>query len=169
MEDLTYNLDFDGETFNPVRHDADGVIKRLVKNMVEKGSNEGTVNIKINVSFGKQKVGTDEQNSRDVIVPGFTHKITSTMQIKDDINGGLSFDEMELVWDEEKNEYVIKPITGNAQMNIFDAEFTEVAPEPEEDEFTNFMPAPEIPIAELPFSDKDQDDDYEYDDGGDSF
>lgn len=42
----------------------------------------------------------------------------------------MNCDGMEMVWDEEKNEYVLRSITGKEQMSIFDMEFPD---EPDEE------------------------------------
>ena len=54
------------------------------------------------------------------------------MQIKNEVKGDTSNDGMELVWDEDKGEYVLKPVANTEQMTIFDADFRCVNDEDEE-------------------------------------
>ncbi len=52
------------------------------------------------------------------------------MQIKNEAKGDRNCDGTELVWDEERGEYVLRPIANTDQMTIFDADFRCVNDEP---------------------------------------
>lgn len=127
MESYEQNLHLADTTFEGMRHDADRVLQKLLKNMVEKESLEGSVTIKIDVSLTQEFIqNTDpeiEGETRKVLTPAFTHKIGSMMQIKDEAKGGINYEGMEMVWDDELKEYVVKPIANTTQRTIFDADF----------------------------------------------
>lgn len=48
------------------------------------------------------------------------------MQIKDEAKGGINYEGMEMVWDDELKEFVVKPIANTTQRTIFDADFQRV-------------------------------------------
>lgn len=47
MNDFDKKLDFDSNTFENMKHDMNFVLQRLLGNMIEKQSNEGSMTIKI--------------------------------------------------------------------------------------------------------------------------
>lgn len=49
MNDFDKKLDFDSNTFENMKHDMNFVLQRLLGNMIEKQSNEGSMTIKIDV------------------------------------------------------------------------------------------------------------------------
>lgn len=121
------NLHISDNAFEKMRADADMVLQYLIKNMIEKDSMDGKVTIAIDVTLTKEFIPNRDPNSqgatRMVLKPKFSHKIGSVMQIKNEAKGDTNYDGMELVWDEEAGEYVLKPITNTSQMSIFDADF----------------------------------------------
>ena len=55
-----------------------------------------------------------EGESRKINKPSFKHKVTSTVQIKDEKAGSMDT-EMELAFDEDSGEYVLQPVANTAQ------------------------------------------------------
>ena len=127
MEAYEKQLHINDETFDSMRSDTDLVMQKLIKNMIEKGSLEGKLTINIDVTLTREYIPNCDPNiegeTRPVYIPRFAHKVGSVMQIKDETKGQKNYDGMELVWDDEKKEYVLKPIANTEQMTIFDAEF----------------------------------------------
>lgn len=127
MDGFEQNLHIADSAFEGMRRDADRVLQKLLKNMVEKESLEGSVTIKIDVSLTQEFIqNTDpdiEGETRKVLSPAFTHKVGSMMQIKDEAKGGINYEGMEMVWDDELKEFVVKPIANTTQRTIFDAGF----------------------------------------------
>lgn len=134
------NLHISDSVFDGMREDADRVLQRLIKNMVEKDSFEGKVTISIDVvleqEFIPNRDPSIEGETRRILTPKLSHKVGSVMQIKNEVKGDKNCDGTELVWDKEKGEYVLRPIANTDQMTIFDAEFRDVYEdvEPEEEE-----------------------------------
>lgn len=130
------NLHISDSVFDGMRQDADLVLQRLIKNMVEKDSLEGKVTISIDVTLEQEYIPNRdpeiEGETRRVLTPKLSHKVGSVMQIKNEVKGDKHCDGSELVWDKEKGEYVLRPIANTEQMTIFDADFREVY---ETDEF----------------------------------
>ena len=122
-------LHIDDETFRKMRIDADQVLQKLLKNMSAKGSLDGKITINIDISFTEETVQNKDSNIegdiRVVHTPKFQHKVSSVLQIKNEQKGDMNCDGMEMVYDELKKEYVLKPIIGREQMNIFDMEYTQ--------------------------------------------
>lgn len=119
-------LNFESETFAGIKRDMNFVLQRLLGNMQEKGATDGSMTLKIDVSFDTEYIPNYdpkvEGESRRIEKPKFKHKVTSTVQIKDEKSGNLDT-EMELVFDEDSGEYVMKPIANTEQRSIFDSDF----------------------------------------------
>ena len=172
MDTYEQNLHINDSAFDSMRADTDIVLQRLIKNMVEKDSQEGKVTITIDVALKQDFVPNRdpkiEGETRRVLMPIISHKVGSVMQIKNEAKGSKNYDGMELVWDDEKGEYVLKPIANTDQMTIFDAEFREVYDTEsvnEEDieiiESEDDMSDEFDDIEEIPFGGNDDDYDYE--------
>ena len=94
---------------------------------LKKESLEGSITIKIDVSLTQEFIQNTDPNvegeTRKVLSPAFAHKVGSMMQIKNEVKGGINYEGMEMVWDEELKEFVVKPIANTTQRSIFDADF----------------------------------------------
>lgn len=65
MNDFDKKLDFDSNTFENMKHDMNFVLQRLLGNMIEKQSNEGSMTIKIDVTMVKEFSRTTTRISRE--------------------------------------------------------------------------------------------------------
>lgn len=126
MEDFAKKLNFESDTFADMKRDMDHVLQRLLATMWEKGSTEGSMALKIDVrlttGFIPNYDPSVEGESRMIHTPRFSHKVTSAVQIKDEKKGNMDT-EMELVFDEDSGEYVMKPVVNTEQRSIFDSDF----------------------------------------------
>ena len=124
--DFRKELNFDSDTFSYMKRDLTFVLQRLLGNMQEKQAEEGCLNLRLEVKLEPENIPCyDEQGksiARRIEKPKFRHKITSTVQIKDEKTGNLDT-EMELVFDEDSGKYVMKPIANTTQRSIFDSDF----------------------------------------------
>lgn len=62
MNDFDKKLDFDSDTFENMKHDMNFVLQRLLGNMIEKQSNEGSMTIKIDVTMVKEFIPNYDPN-----------------------------------------------------------------------------------------------------------
>lgn len=174
MECYEQELHINDELFAGMREDADRVLQKLLKNMVEKDSLEGKVTIGIDVTLVQEFIPNRDPNiegeTRRILTPKFSHKVGSVMQIKNEAKGDRNCDGTELVWDEERGEYVLRPIANTEQMTIFDADFrcvndetSEAGGGDEEGEAEDMSEA--FDPSEMPFAGGD-DDGYGYEEPG---
>ena len=56
--DYEKRLDFDSDTFEEMKKDMNFVLQRLIGNMQEKGTTEGSMTLKINVTMVKEFIKT---------------------------------------------------------------------------------------------------------------
>lgn len=159
-DDFIQSLDFDSDTFEDAKRDMNFVLQRLLGNMVNKHSTEGTMTVKIDVELLPDYITIDGAE-KEINKPQFKHKVTSQVKITDEMTGNLQT-EMELAFDEETGRYYMRPVMGADQMNIYDVmqEKEEAEEVPQIAGFRSaaaLLPPPEETIEEL--------DDYEEIDG----
>lgn len=150
-------LRLDGELFSQVRDDFNFVLQRLLGNMQEKGADSGALTLKLEIDFDTDRIlnfdPSVEGETREINKPRFKHKITSTVQIKDEKGGNMDT-EMELVMDEETCYYVLQPVANTSQRTIFDNDFAKVSSEKAEhadpDEYLEENALPGRKVAGLP-------------------
>ena len=119
----TMDLTIEGEPFDELRKNFDIIIQRLIKNMSDTNSDEAkisiTVDVNLNTEFIPEFKDGKRSGGRDIKKPTFKHKVSSSISVKDE-ESFVRNTEMELVWDEEQDMYVLKPILGREQMSIDD-------------------------------------------------
>lgn len=125
-KDFEKNLDFDSDTFEDMKRDMNFVLQRLIGNMQEKGTNEGSMTLKIDVTMVKEFIPNYDPDvqgeTREISKPQFKHKVTSAVKINDEKSGNLN-NEMELYLDEDSGIYKLRPIANTSQRSIFDSDF----------------------------------------------
>ena len=177
-------LYLEDETFDDARSDFNVVLQRLFKNMLEAGSDEGSITLKLDVTLKSETItNTDpdiEGETREIHLPSFSHKVTSTVQVKDEMKGSKN-PNMELVWDPETKTYKLQYVANTEQKTIFDKDIQEAMNRPQNGEEqpkltgpTNLLPdnggvidgdymeIPDEGDGEAP--EAGDDGDYEYDD-----
>lgn len=112
-------LTLNSDTFREFKDDFDEVVGRTLITMAEKKADVGEVTAKFRIELMHDAIGVGEdERSREAVRPQFKHKISSVVQIKDELSGELCADQYELVYDEVLG-YVMKAIPG-AQCSLFD-------------------------------------------------
>ena len=119
-------LHFEDDALQQVLEDADHTLQRLLRNMILKKSMAGTLTIRLDIELMPQLIENHDPavagDTRKALIPQLTHKVNSVMQLKDEIKGVNRYSDYELVLDEGRGEYVLKPIA-TAQQSIFDGDY----------------------------------------------
>lgn len=156
--DFEKRLDFDSDTFEEMKRDMNFVLQRLIGNMQEKGTNEGSMTLKIDVTMEREFIPNYDPDTkgetREISKPQFKHKVTSAVKINDEKSGYFN-NEMELVMDGDTGIFKLVPIANTSQRSIFDADFQrqdkDEESEGEEPAGSNAIECRDIPM--LPGSD----------------
>ncbi len=129
----TYPLSLNGDTFNALKSDYDALLRQLLTEMENRNEEEATITIKVGVKLEKDQARDFEVHGyeamRDIVKPTFKHEISTVMQIKNKKSGSLG-GSMEMVWDKELFQYVMRPID-NGQVTLFDTEDSNVIQMPD--------------------------------------
>ena len=129
MNAYQQTIHLEDSIFEKMRTDANDILRKLIKNMVEKGTTEGSLSIKADITLKRTWIKDFSENSegesRCMLTPVVAHKINSVMQLKSDCKGITDMEGMELVYDETEGDFVIKPVADTEQRSIFDSDFTQ--------------------------------------------
>ncbi len=119
-------LDFDSDTFKDMKKDMNFVLQHLIGNMQQKGTNEGSMTLRLDVVMIKEFIPNYnpdvKSEAREVSKPQFRYKVTSTVKINDEKSGALD-NEMELVMDKHTKIFKLVPVANTFQRSIFDSDF----------------------------------------------
>lgn len=127
-----WEMNLKSDAFNSMKDDFNKVIKRTLLNMENKDSEDAEITVKLKINLTKNEAGIENGEKKYTTIPRFSHKVSSVMQIKDELSGSLGGN-YELVWCEERQEWIMKEIR-DGQSSFFDAdyEYDIVDIEPEE-------------------------------------
>ena len=123
MNNNGYTLNISNEAFDKLREDFDNVLRATLLNMNKKDSKSAEMTIKLEIELTSLHTVTNEdgeEKMREYSKPSFSHKISSLMKTKLEAQGAFN-GECELVYDEDIQDYVVKPV-GAQQMNVFEQE-----------------------------------------------
>ena len=116
------DLNLNGDTFDGMKNDFNIVLQKTLTNMERKGSRIAEITLKMKMSLSNERVPdltiVNYEAKRDVIMPKFEHKVSSVIQIKDEVTGSLNGN-YELIWDGERGEYVMREIV-DGQVSMYD-------------------------------------------------
>lgn len=118
-------ITMDSETFAQVRENFDMLLQRLFQKMQQNNSDEGNISLKVDVNMIDDYIPGEDGATRRISKPVLKHKITTTVPVKDSMDGKKDAG-MELVYDEELKRYVLKYVSVGGQRSIFDDDYQEV-------------------------------------------
>ena len=112
-------------------------MQRALGTMKEKESMDGKVTITIDIKLVPEFIPNYDPEiqgeTRKILKPKFDHKVTSAINIKNEEKGSVN-PEMAMVWDEDKQEYVLTYVNNTEQRSIFDTDFQEEMNGPDDKE-----------------------------------
>lgn len=133
------------ETFDDAREDFNIVLQKLFKNMLEAESDEGKITLNIDVSLKRETIPNSDPDvkseTREIALTSFSHKVTSTVQVKNEMKGSKN-PNMELVWDEETKTYKLQHVANTEQKTIFDKDIQEMMNKTQNGEELAGLPGP---------------------------
>lgn len=126
MGNSAFEVTPESEALSALKGDFNQVLVKTLANMKKKESEHAEITLKLTIDLTEgtapdfENSTPDYQAERDIVKPVFLHKVSSLIKIKDEKSGVFSGD-YELVWDDEKDGFIIRTIN-NSQMSLFDNE-----------------------------------------------
>jgi len=107
------------EQFKPLRENINFMLDKTIRDMMDTGELKETVTAKIGITITRQSVQVTPTTTRMAYVPEFKFKVTMAKQIRQEVEGEVYEDQMEIIADAYGNlEY--KQMPGARQMSLFD-------------------------------------------------
>ena len=116
----TYELLITDDIFSGLRLDFNTMLRRTLHTMQSKGSDTGEVNLKLKIFLSHELQETGSiifgKEEKEYINPKFEHKVTSVIQMKDEVTGTIE-GKYELT--SNNGQYCVQEIE-NPQVSLFD-------------------------------------------------
>ncbi len=108
-------LTIDSDAFEKLRLDFDKLLSQTISSMMQKQNSIASMGLKLDIELERTTVidNRAQDGVRSVIMPRFTYKVSSAMQMKSEEKGKTE-GAYELAWDDLRREYTMLPI-GNEQ------------------------------------------------------
>lgn len=133
-------LNFDCDTFAEAKDDLNAVLQKLIGNMVGTGAKEGSITLKLDVIFLCETIQNYDAEidapEREVYMPQFCHKVTSSIKINDEMHGATHNDSDELFYNSNTGAYEMRPIANTTQRSMFDDDIDSAPIEQEKDDYS---------------------------------
>lgn len=110
------NLSMNSDVFLSLRSNFDEVLKKVLQSMLEQKNNTAEINVKLKIELEKSCINVSYNDQREIVKPKFQHKVTSTLQVKNEESGCFN-EAYELVWDDTTEKYILTEIkTGQTSL-----------------------------------------------------
>ncbi len=104
------------DVFLSLRSNFDEVLKKVLQSMLEQKNNTAEINVKLKIELEKSCINVSYNDQREIVKPKFQHKVTSTLQVKNEESGCFN-EAYELVWDDTTEKYILTEIkTGQTSL-----------------------------------------------------
>ncbi len=117
-------LNFDCDTFADAKESLNTVLQKLLGTMVGCGAKEGSITMKLDVGFRSETIQNYDAEidapEREVYMPQFFYKITSSVKINNEMHGATHNETDELYYNSDTGNYEMRPIVNTAQRSMFD-------------------------------------------------
>ena len=121
----THELLITDDIFSGLRQDFNMMLRKTLHTMQSKGSDEGEVNLKLKIALRHEIKETETiifgKETKEYINPKFGHKVTSVIQMKDEVTGEID-GKYELT--SNNGQYRIQEVE-NPQVSLFDDDLEE--------------------------------------------
>ena len=109
-------LSINSDVFLSLRRNFDAILEKVLQSMQEQKNNTAEINVKLKIELEKSYINVSYNDQREITKPVFQHKVTSTLQVKNEESGCFN-DAYELVWDDTTEKYILTEIkTGQTSL-----------------------------------------------------
>ena len=105
------------EQFSPLRENINFMLNKTIGDMMETGEIKETVTAKVGIILARRQVQLTETETRLAFVPEFHFKVTMAKQIREEVEGEVYEDQMEIIADAD-GHLQYKPTPGALQMSL---------------------------------------------------
>ncbi len=124
MNRIDNGLNLDSKVFSAMKESFNAMLKSTLMSMERYNSNEAKITITLGIDLVDSHVQDTSRPQyyaeREVTIPTFQHKVTSSISIKDEIKGKAGGIGYELVYDRDTRSYYMVSTKDANQTSMFD-------------------------------------------------
>ena len=115
-----YPIEVEGEAFEAFRIQFNAMLKKMLSEMQQKNVEAASISAKFDINLMEHEIDDPDTGEPALIKsPEIKHKVTGSMQIKNELTGKFGSVDYQLQWNPEKEKYVMMPVR-LAQRSMFD-------------------------------------------------
>ena len=132
-----YEVSLHGTALNSFKVDFNNLLTKTIRTMQEKGVEDAAITAKIDINLsraeGPNLYSPDSEEEREYTVPKFKHKVTASMQMKEEVTGKTGGKKFELVYDSSAGAFLMVPLQDKSQTSLWDSDTGGAGRETEKD------------------------------------
>lgn len=136
MNRIDHGLNMDSKVFTALKESFNASLRSTLMRMEKFAATEAKITITLDIDLADSHVpdhSRPQYNAeRDVVIPTFQHKVTSSIPVKDEIKGKTGGVGYELIWDRDTKSYYMVATKEVDQISLFDEDQATLPDEPED-------------------------------------
>lgn len=124
MNRIDHGLNMDSKVFTALKESFNASLRSTLMRMEKFAATEAKITITLDIDLADSHVpdhSRPQYNAeRDVVIPTFQHKVTSSIPVKDEIKGKTGGVGYELIWDRDTKSYYMVATKEVDQISLFD-------------------------------------------------
>ena len=160
MNRIDHGLNIDSKVFSAMKEAFNATLKNTIMSMEKFNSKQAKITVTLGIDLADSHVQDTSRPQyyaeRDVIIPTFQHKVTSSIPIKDEIKGKTGGVGYELIYDRDTRSYYMVSTKDANQTSMFDEDQADLP-----DELAEARKAKEAAEEEADEDEETEDDDDE--------
>lgn len=141
MNRIDHGLNMDSKVFTALKESFNASLRSTLMRMEKFAATEAKITITLDIDLADSHVpdhSRPQYNAeRDVVIPTFQHKVTSSIPVKDEIKGKTGGVGFELIWDRDTKSYYMISTKEVDQISLFDEDQATLPDEPAETQYTD--------------------------------
>ncbi len=138
MNRIDHGLNMDSKVFTALKESFNASLRSTLMRMEKFAATEAKITITLDIDLADSHVpdhSRPQYNAeRDVVIPTFQHKVTSSIPVKDEIKGKTGGIGFELIWDRDTKSYYMISTKEVDQISLFDEDQATLPDEPAENQ-----------------------------------
>ena len=124
MNRIDHGLNMDSRVFTALKESFNSQLRSTLMRMEKFAATEAKITITLDIDLADSHVPDHSRPQyaaeRDVTIPTFQHKVTSSIPVKDEVKGKTGGVGFELIWDRDTRAYYMISTKEADQISLFD-------------------------------------------------
>ena len=124
MNRIDHGLNMDSKVFTALKESFNSQLRSTLMRMEKFAATEAKITITLDIDLVDSHVPDHSRPQypaeRDITIPTFQHKVTSSIPVKDEVKGKTGGTGYELIWDRDTKSYYMISTKEADQISMFD-------------------------------------------------